>query len=70
MTKHPDTVADPGRIVSLAQQIRDGVLSPVELLQRYIDRIDAVDSQVQAWRELCLDGARSAQQVTDAGFGR
>ena len=63
MTKHSDTVADPGRIVSLAQQIRDGVLSPVELLQRYIDRIDAVDSQVQAWRELCLDGARSEAEA-------
>ena len=63
MTKTPETVADPGRIEALAQQIRDGVLSPVDLLQRYIDRIDAVEPQVQAWRELCLDSARAEAEA-------
>lgn len=59
MGKTPETVADPGRIDNLAQQIRDGVLTPVDLLQRYIDRIETVDPRVQAWRELCLDSART-----------
>ena len=63
MIKTPETVADPGRIEALAKQIRNGVLSPVDLLQRYIDRIDEVESQVQAWRELCLDNARAEAET-------
>ena len=63
MTKAPETVADPGRIEQLAQQIRDGVLSPTDLLQRYIDRIESVNGQVEAWRELCLDRARTEAKV-------
>jgi aspartyl-tRNA(Asn)/glutamyl-tRNA(Gln) amidotransferase subunit A len=50
-------VADPGRIADLAQAVRDGVLSPVDLVQRYLDRIAAVDGQVQAWR--LVDGDRA-----------
>ncbi len=57
MPKTPDTVADPGRVDALAQQIRDGVLSPVDLVQRCIDRIGAAEPQVEAWRELCTDTA-------------
>lgn len=53
MTDRPNTVADPGRVAILAQQIRDGSLSPVDLVQRYLDRIEAIDPQVEAWRELC-----------------
>ncbi|MEC9152522.1 MAG: amidase [Pseudomonadota bacterium] len=63
MIKTTETVADPGRIEALAKQIRSGVLSPVDLLQRYIDRIDEVEPQVQAWRELCLDNARAEAEA-------
>jgi len=63
MTKIPETVRDPGRIETLAKQIKDGSISPTELLQRYIDRIDAVEPLVMAWRELCLDNARAEAEV-------
>ena len=63
MTKIPETVRDPGRIETLAKQIKDGLISPTELLQRYIDRIDAVEPLVMAWRELCLDNARAEAEV-------
>jgi len=65
MPKTPDTVADPGRVDALAQQIRDGGLSPVDLVQRCIDRIDAVELQVEAWRELCRDTALAEAKVLE-----
>ncbi len=65
MTKTPDTIADPGRVDALTQQIRDGILSPVDLVQRYIDRIDAVEPRVEAWRELCLDTARAEAKILE-----
>ena len=74
MPKIPDTVADPGRVDALAQQIRDGVLSPVDLVQHCIDRIDAVEPQVEAWRELCTDTAfaeaKNLEQEIETGLIR
>lgn len=57
MADTPDTVQDPGRVDELARQIRDGLVSPAELVQRYLDRIDAVDPRVEAWREICRESA-------------
>ncbi|NKB57525.1 MAG: amidase [Alphaproteobacteria bacterium] len=57
MMEKPKTVTDPGRVDVLAKQIRDGALSPVELVQHYLDRIETVEPQVEAWRELCADAA-------------
>ena len=51
------TVQDPGRVRDLAASIVAGRLSPVELVQRYLDRIAAIDGQVHAWRE--VDGSRA-----------
>ncbi len=53
-------VQDPGRIADLASQIAAGELSPLELLERYFTRIDAVDGEVFGWREVDRDGARKA----------
>lgn len=50
-------VADPGRVTELAREICDGALSPVDLVQRYIDRIAVVDGDVEAWRELDSEAA-------------
>ncbi len=66
MTDLPTTVADPGRVDALAQQIRDGVLSPIALVQRYLDRIDEVDSQVEAWREVCGEAALKEAATQEA----
>ncbi len=57
MSEIPNTVSDPGRVDALAQAIRDGELSPVDLVQGYLDRIETVEPQVEAWRELCGDAA-------------
>jgi len=46
----PPTASDPGRLTQLATQIAAGDLSPVDLMQRCLDRIDAVESEVHAWR--------------------
>ena len=51
---------DPGRIADLARQISSGELSPVDLLERYFARIDAVDGEVAGWREVDREGARKA----------
>ena len=65
MTDRPETVADPGRVAALAQEIRDGVLSPIVLVQRYADRIDAVEPKVEAWRELCIGPALAEAAVME-----
>jgi aspartyl-tRNA(Asn)/glutamyl-tRNA(Gln) amidotransferase subunit A len=49
--------ADPGRISDLARDIRSGAVSPVDLAQRYLDRIAAVDPNVEAWRTVSTDSA-------------
>lgn len=59
-------VADPGRVAELARDIRDGVLSPVDLVQRCLDRIAAVDGDVEAWRELDSDRALAMAAVLTA----
>ena len=65
-------VQDPGRLRALAAAIAAGDLSPVDLVQRYLDRIAAVEPYVQAWRE--VDGARAletaARRATEAKDGR
>ena len=42
-----------------ARAIRRKELSPVELLDALIDRIDAIDGKVQAWALIDRDGARA-----------
>src|SRR6058998_5228 len=43
-----------------ARAIREKVLSPVDLVEALLARIDAVDGQVQAWALVDRDGARAA----------
>ena len=66
------TVQDPGRVRDLAADIRSGNLSPVALTQRYLDRIEAVDDKVEAWR--IVDGDRAlaiaAEREAEAKDGR
>lgn len=71
-TKTPPTVADPGNVADLARDIRDGALSPVDLVQRYLDRIEAVDGRIEAWREVDAAGALAAAKslAEEARAGR
>lgn len=48
---------DPGRVADLAQSIASGRLSPVALVERYLDRITAADPHVQCWRHVDRDRA-------------
>ena len=53
-------VEDPGRLRLLAQRIADGALSPVDLVQRYLDRIACVEPQISCWRVVDAAGALAA----------
>ena len=48
-------VADPGRIADLARHIREGELSPVDLVRGCLDRIKETEPAIKAWREVCVD---------------
>jgi aspartyl-tRNA(Asn)/glutamyl-tRNA(Gln) amidotransferase subunit A len=50
-------VQDPGRLRDLAAAIRNKDLSPSELVQRYLDRIEEVQPIAQPWREVDAEGA-------------
>ncbi|MAI44622.1 MAG: amidase [Hyphomicrobiaceae bacterium TMED74] len=50
-------VEDPGRLRELAARIAAEELSPVDLVQRYLDRIDVVQPLAEPWRE--VDGERA-----------
>ncbi|MET0568737.1 MAG: amidase, partial [Hyphomicrobiaceae bacterium] len=56
-TSSPAYVADPGRVRHLARDIAGKRLSPVALVQRYLDRIAEADPHVQCWR--VVDGERA-----------
>lgn len=59
-------VEDPGRVTELADAIASGKLSPVALVERYLDRISKVDGDVQAWRLVDSEGALSIAKTREA----
>ena len=48
-------VADPGRIADLARRIREGELSPADLVRGCLGRMKVTEPAVEAWREVCAD---------------
>ena len=56
---------------SLADAIRQKEVSPVEATQAYLDRIDAVDGQLNSYITVCRDealqAARQAEQAVSRG---
>ncbi len=62
---------DPGRLAGMARDIASKALSPVDLVRRYLSRIDAVDGAVQAWRivdrERALALAEARHKEAQAG---
>lgn len=63
---------DPGRVRELAAAIAAKKLSPVELVQRYLSRIDEADDKVECWRLVDEDGALAVarQREAEAAAGR
>jgi len=52
--------------VDAARAIREKVLSPVDLVEALLERIDRIDGRVQAWALVDRDGARAAaRQAAD-----
>ena len=72
--KAKDLVEDPGRISEMAEAMAAGRASAHERVTRYLERIAAVDSEVQAWRMLdasrALDEAQALDQDACAGRAR
>jgi aspartyl-tRNA(Asn)/glutamyl-tRNA(Gln) amidotransferase subunit A len=70
----PNTQSDPYSLIVAAQALRNGQLSPLDLLDSCLARIDALDPQIQAWVVLDRDGARQqarqAQQELATGLDR
>jgi aspartyl-tRNA(Asn)/glutamyl-tRNA(Gln) amidotransferase subunit A len=53
-------------VVDAARAIREKVLSPVDLVDALLDRIERIDGRVQAWVLVDRDGARrAARQAAD-----
>jgi aspartyl-tRNA(Asn)/glutamyl-tRNA(Gln) amidotransferase subunit A len=54
-----------------AQQIKDKILSPVELAQSFLDRIEATDAGLKAWvtidREEVLSNAKEREDEARQG---
>src|ERR671931_2152157 len=63
----------PLTIHAAAQQIRDNSLSPADLLESCLARVDALEEQVRAWVLVDRDGARAqarrcAEEVARGGW--
>jgi len=50
-------------VVAAARAIREKVLSPVDLVEALLKRIDLIDGRVQAWALVDRDGARAAARA-------
>ncbi len=59
-------VQDAGSVRALAADIAAGRLTSLELVERSLARIDAVESAVQAWKLVLADSARAAAVALDA----
>ena len=55
LEQNTNYVAYPGSIPDLTRQIREGELSPAELVQSCLDRIEVTEPAIKAWREVCAD---------------
>ena len=58
-------------ITELARSIREGKLSPVELTEHYLARIESLEAKLNAYRLVCgdraMDEARAAENALSAG---
>ena len=68
----PNWSRDPGRLSQLASAIADGTLTPSELIERFIARIEEAEPHVQCWREVDVAGARAVaeERTREARAGR
>ena len=55
---------NPGRLSDLADAIKAKELSPTDLVQRYLDRIETVQPIAEPWREV---DAKEKKEAEEAG---
>jgi Asp-tRNA(Asn)/Glu-tRNA(Gln) amidotransferase A subunit family amidase len=65
MLQQTNYAADSGRVAELQRDIRSGALTASVLLERYLARIDAIDSAVQAWRYVAHKSASDEADLLD-----
>ncbi|MCA4919606.1 MAG: hypothetical protein ING82_09265, partial [Roseomonas sp.] len=59
-------IQNPGRIRELAAAMAKDDITAEALVQRYLDRVAAVDSQVKAWIHVLADAALAEARALDA----
>ncbi|MFN7594818.1 MAG: amidase family protein, partial [bacterium] len=59
-------IQDPGRIRALFAAMAKDDITAEALVQRYLDRIAAVDGQVKAWVHVLADSALAEARALDA----
>ncbi len=55
-------------VVDAAQAIRRKEISPVDLVEALLGRVDAVDGRIQAWALVDRDGARATAVASYFGM--
>lgn len=72
INKEYNFAKNPGSITKLANQIRNGEASPLQLVKNYIKRISVSDSSVNAWVSVDTQGAlETAEQLEkEASIGK
>jgi aspartyl-tRNA(Asn)/glutamyl-tRNA(Gln) amidotransferase subunit A len=63
MSENNRFVQNPDQLNDLAARIANKTLSPVDLVQRYLDRIAEVDGEVSAWT--VVDGERALREAQE-----
>ncbi|MFZ4806075.1 MAG: amidase [Hyphomicrobiaceae bacterium] len=70
----PHTVRNPGQLRQLSDDVAARKISPVELVERALQRITEVDPEVRAWRLVDAEGAlaqaREREREADSGLNR
>ena len=54
----------------LGSMMRERKLSPVEVVDAYLERIEAIDSKVRAYITVCGDAARAQAKEAEAAISR
>jgi len=57
-------------IAELAPQLRERQLSPVELTEAYLQRIERLDGQLNSYIRVMADEARAAAREVESEIGR
>ena len=69
-TNSSNLAADPGRLQDLARDIANKKLSPIALVQRYLDRIAVAEQHVSGWCQIDAERALATAQERECEAAR